>query len=183
MLPLLPWAIFYFLVALRAISSWWKRREQPAAPRQWHVALEALVLLSAINLWSNGSYIMTLHGAPEQRPQWVRMFDENEKLIGWLKDHVPPDAVIAGQNPALVNLYTGIKGVGSTEPGRNWERWKQLQVRYLVLTSYFVYSDPPPAEKRSKSCTARPLPKCASWVLVSLQRDPSGLNSTTLWTS
>lgn len=51
-----------------------------------------------INLWSNGSYILTLHGAPEKRPQWVRMFDENEKLLGWLKDNVSQDAVIAGQN-------------------------------------------------------------------------------------
>jgi hypothetical protein len=27
----------------------------------------------------------------------VRVFEENEKLLGWLKDNVPPDAVIAGK--------------------------------------------------------------------------------------
>jgi hypothetical protein len=37
------------------------------------------------------------------------MFDENEKLLGWLKDNMPPDAVITEQNPALVHLYTGLK--------------------------------------------------------------------------
>jgi hypothetical protein len=127
-----------------------RRHKKQADTRQWHVVLEALVLLSMINLWSNASYILTLHGAPEKHPQWVRMFDENEKLLGWLKGNVPPDAVIAGQNPALVNLYTGLKGVGSTEPSRNWERWKQFKVRYFVLTLYFVFTEFPPVEIRFK---------------------------------
>jgi hypothetical protein len=159
-LPLLPWAVFYLLEAVRAISGWLNRRHKKQTDNgRWHVALEALVLLSVINLWSNASYIVSLHGAPEKRPQWVRMFDENEKLMDWLKGKVPPDAVIAGQNPALVNLYTGLKGVGSTEPSRNWERWKQLKVRYFVLTSYFVYSEFPPAEKRFKEVYRTPVAK------------------------
>ncbi|MGH9847579.1 MAG: hypothetical protein ACREEM_53495 [Blastocatellia bacterium] len=78
------------------------------------------------------------------------MFYDNEKLIGWVGQNLPREAVVTSQNPALVHLYTGHKGVGSTDPARNWERWKNLNVRYFVLTSVAPLGEPPEREKRFK---------------------------------
>jgi hypothetical protein len=133
-----------------------RRPKKQTDTGQWHVALETLVLRSVINLWSNGSYILDLHGAPERRPQWVRMFAESEKLIGWMKDHVPSDAVIAAQFPALVYLYTDHKGDLQPDPVVNWERWKTLGVRYLAFMFYAPLGTPPASEQRFKEVYRSP---------------------------
>ena len=48
---------------------------------------------------------------------------------------MPKNAVIAAQNPALLNLYTGHKTVASDDPAGSWETWNKLGVRYLARTS------------------------------------------------
>lgn len=157
-LPLLPFVLFYLLTALQSMVRWLKRAAEAQAKYvEGKVALQALGFLFLVNLWSNSAYILSLHGLLGERPRWVRMFDDNENLIHWVGENLPRDAVITSQNPALVHLYTGHKGVGSTEPAKNWERWKQLQVRYLVLTSYFNYGEPRAAEKRFKELYRLPV--------------------------
>jgi hypothetical protein len=57
-------------------------------------------------------------------------------MYGWIRDHLPPDAIIAAQNPAQVYLFTGGQTIASDRPTEHWETWKRLNVRYLARTSF-----------------------------------------------
>ena len=154
-LPLLPWVIFYLLHGMQVVAGWAKRNaKQPTLGLTYATGI--LGFLMVVHCWSNGAYIANLRGWMGERPRWVQMFDDNERLVQWMGQNLSVDAVSASQNPALIHLYTGQKSVGSTEPARNWERWKQLQVRYYALTHYLPLGEPPVTEKRFKELYRTP---------------------------
>jgi len=148
-LPLLPWAMLYALFGVRAIFRLGTRLLRHHQPRSsWAMLGGAAACLAAISLYGNLTYILSLHGPESERPRWVRAYDENVALYQWLDKHTAPQSVIAAQNPALLHLFTGHKTIGSWEPGKNWEYWKQLGVRYLVSTSSSPVDEPNWAERR-----------------------------------
>jgi hypothetical protein len=149
LLPLLPLAIFYVLLGIRALYRVCVRQFRRSNPKvQWVVLGSAVGGLIVMNLGSNVAYILSVHGLHSERPAWMRAYEENEAIIKWVGENLPQDAVLATQNPALIHLYTGHKTVGSWEPARNWENWKRLNVRYGVFTSPYRLKEPSWAEKR-----------------------------------
>jgi hypothetical protein len=149
-LPLMPLMLFYMLLGLRAVCRLALKFRGSANRRRnyWPVLAGAVWCSAAISVYSNVTYIISLHGAPASRPVWVRAFEESEVMLRWANEHLPKDAVIAAQNPGLVYLYTGNKTVGNANPADNWERWKRLGVRHVALTYYRPLGEPTWAEKR-----------------------------------
>jgi hypothetical protein len=93
-------------------------------------------VILAVNLYGNAAYLIKLSGSLLERPVTIRIFEENEDLLKWVRERVPNDGAIATSNPPLVYLLTGRKSVGSDNPAKYWETWNQLGVRYLVRTQY-----------------------------------------------
>ena len=62
-------------------------------------------------------------------------FDENEAFMRYIGDHIPEHELIAADNPALLNLYTGHKTIASTNPAARWRVWNRLGVRYYARIS------------------------------------------------
>ncbi len=150
-LPLLPFMIFYILMGVRLIHAQSQRWRQIINPRaQWRVLAVLVWSLVALNIYDNAGYILEKKAHPaEESLDWIHHFDANVAMYKWIRENLPENKVIASINPPLVYLYTGRQTIGLENPGENWEKWKQLGVRYLVFSKLQV--DPPtPAESKFK---------------------------------
>jgi len=137
LLPLVPFLLFYILMGVRFFAELYQKLFD--APRPRGVLIPLLVfswLFVLSNLYANYDYIQRKYDpSPAYRLRWVGIYEENEALIKHVGESVPKNAVIATQNPALLNLYTGHKTVASDDPAGSWETWNKLGVRYLARTS------------------------------------------------
>jgi hypothetical protein len=140
-LPFLPFLLFYLALSVEAIHGFYPGLKSLASPGTRLKVMGALVgVILAINLYGNATYLFKLSGSLLERPVAIRVFEENEDLLKWVRERVPlappNDGAIATSNPPLVYLLTGHKTVGSDNPTKYWETWNQLGVRYLVRTQY-----------------------------------------------
>jgi hypothetical protein len=148
LLPLAPLLIFYVLAGVAAVHRLHQKMRQHELRTSPTTLGVVIAVILAANLYGNTVYISKkLQSSPSERPGWLNAFDENEKLLLWARDHLPRDAVIATSNPGLVYLYTGNKTVAFHNPAGNWDRWKQMNVRYLLRTATFVLPPTDPDER------------------------------------
>jgi hypothetical protein len=148
-LPLVAFIAFYFLMGLR----WLFQRIRPAVSQsaQMKLMVGGAALLAAISLAGHTRYIINANNpSPLDRPQWLQIFDEAERMMTWIKQSTPSDGIIATPNPPLIYLYTGHKTVALDTPALNWENWNKVGVRYMVQAS--IYPEPIyPAEAKYKT--------------------------------
>jgi hypothetical protein len=135
LLPLIPLLIFYQLMGLRAVFRLCQRLYAKPKPQVMWTTLTIIVwLMAALNVYANFGFIQKQYD-PGVRMQWHSDFEENTTLLRQVSEKLPPEAVLATQNPALVHLFTGHKTVALGDPASSWEMWKRLGVRYLVYAS------------------------------------------------
>ena len=150
LLPLAPLLLYYLLRGIKGLGDLYLTLTGEAAgSKEWLAATIVIWLVVAMNLYSNNQYIQKKNDpTPAYQLKWLRAFDENEALIKYAGTNLAKDAVVATQNPALVNLYTGHKTVASDDPAGSWENWKKLGVRYLVRTSPYPLGPPDASENK-----------------------------------
>jgi hypothetical protein len=129
-LPLTPFLLYYSLLGLMALVRLVTRRDGGAT------ALAALGLVIALDLGSHVNYVRHLYGPPDERPLWVRIFDEELELMRWVPSNVSPGQPVAAINPAMTYLYTGYQAVGYWTPLGTWGEWRRLGIHYMVDVSY-----------------------------------------------
>jgi len=161
LLPLIPFLIFYQLMGLRAVFLFIERLRRYGTgsgsdrPGSDHVPSESnrslplpvpyrraiwttltiiVWMIAALNVYANFAFIRKQYD-PGVRMQWHSDFEENAALLRQVGEKLPPEAVLATQNPALVHLFTGHKTVALGDPASSWEMWKRTGVRYLVYAS------------------------------------------------
>jgi hypothetical protein len=153
LLPLVPFLLFYLLASLQAFGDFYQKLSETTATAQktWRPATVLIWLVVALNLQSNYQFIQRMSDpSPAHQLKWQQAFDENVSLIKYVGENVSQDAVLATQNPALVNLYTGHKTVASDDPAGAWEIWKKIGVRYLVRTAPYRLEKSDAAESKFK---------------------------------
>lgn len=152
-LPLVAFIAFYFLLGVRCLFQGVRRSASLAV--QTKLMAGGAVLLALISLVGHTRYIINANSvSPLDRPQWLQIFDEAERMMTWVKQSIPSngpaDGIIATPNPPLIYLYTGHKTVALDAPARNWENWNKVGVRYMVQAS--IYPEPiDPAERNYKT--------------------------------
>ena len=125
MLPLLPFFVFYASEGIEALVG--------LATRRARLAEQAATAFLAVCLVSHVAVdLAPLVGGAGERTVWQQAFDENRALLGWVRENVPGDAVLATHNPAMVHLYTGRKTVGYWMPSTDLGRWRAAGVAYWV---------------------------------------------------
>ncbi len=155
LLPLIPFLIFYQLMGLRAVFCRYGTGSGSDRPGSDHIPSESnrslplpvpyrhamwttLTIsawaIAALNVYANFAFIQKQYD-PGVGMQWHSDFAENEALLRQVAEQLPPEAVLATQNPALVHLFTGHKTVALGDPASSWEMWKRAGVRYLVYAS------------------------------------------------
>jgi len=137
LLPLTAFLLFYILMGVRFFAQLYQKLYDEPNPRGVLIPLLVFSWLFVLsNLYANYQYIQRKYDpSPAYQLRWISTYEENEALIKHIGESVPKNAVIASQNPALLNLYTGHKTVASDDPAGSWETWNKLGVRYLARTS------------------------------------------------
>ncbi|MBS1806803.1 MAG: hypothetical protein JST84_01260 [Acidobacteria bacterium] len=129
LLPLAPFLLHYLLQGLATVARWGQRiNDEWALPR---ICMLCVLALYAYDQWG---YLKQIRQSPEA-VSWRAEFTEVQASLDWARQHLPADAIVAANNPAQFYLYTGRKAVTSSHPKQNWERWRTLGVRYLVILS------------------------------------------------
>lgn len=137
-LPLAPFLILYLLAGLAGLH---------ALSRRWlrcnHSSLAGLRIflfcVLGLSCYDHAQYLLLRQADSARQPEWLRNFDETSATLQWMREHLPPGAVIASNSPALVYLHTGCKSLAADDPAGNWQDWKRLGVRYVaVLKPYAI---------------------------------------------
>jgi len=140
LLPLVPFLFFYLLRGVAWMAGRLRRLSARRDPRGASGEVAVLLAISwsfvGSGLYANYQYIQRKYDpVPEHRTRWIEAFRENESFLGYIGQNVPKDELLATDNPALVNLYTGHKTIASMNPAARWEVWRHLGVRYLAEVS------------------------------------------------
>ncbi|MBX3278184.1 MAG: hypothetical protein KF868_09300 [Acidobacteria bacterium] len=148
-IPLLPFAIFYLLIGLRLIYHLHLRLSQRPITSAWAGMSAIASVIILVSLYGNIKYTIDKYSADANKhPQLIRAFDENLKLLEWMNNMLPADAVVATPNPPLVYLYTGRRTIAIDNPGANWATWQRLRVSHLAHISPAPLGQPSQAERR-----------------------------------
>jgi hypothetical protein len=151
-LPLTPFLIYYVIIGLRLIYDLHLKFLQQPRREAW-VGLTILVgMIAALHLYGHIDYILKKRSPLKaDRPQLIASFEENEELLKWIKERLSSEAVIASENPALINLYTGYKTIAADNPSGNWATWNRLNVRYIARVNAYRVANASLAEIRYKT--------------------------------
>jgi hypothetical protein len=126
-LPLAPLVVFYFLCGLEVLSA------AAARARAWHFAGAfriAAACILAFFCTEHALYIRSMNsGTP---PPWLQEHAEVKTVTDWLATNLTRPGSVASNNPGLVYLATGRKGVSMGNAHENWELWQRSGIRYGV---------------------------------------------------
>lgn len=112
-LPLSPFLLLYL----------WRGIWHPASARI------ALMVVLGFQLMDHSLFIREKRAGTAV---WGAEAADAEALLTWMGTHLDGPGAIASSNPGLVYLRTGRKGVVSSFPDANWERWRASGVRYVA---------------------------------------------------
>lgn len=133
LLPLMPFLFFYLLTGIAGIHQFIQRRrtENSSPLTALRIVLVCVVVFYG---YDHAQYLLLMHqSGAESRPEWLRNFSETEATLRWMREHLPPDAIVASSSPAMVYLYTGFRTVSADDPTGNRENWQKLGVRYAAI--------------------------------------------------
>lgn len=144
---LVPFTPFILLYLLRGVDALWPlirrllRRDDGEALTLGNFSAAARVFLLCavlLNVYDHVNYILRKFDVVGSRPEWLQSFDETEELLSWMRVNIPPDSVVATENPPLVHLRTGLKTVWSAaDPLKNPEDFARRNVAYLAHVSAY----------------------------------------------
>lgn len=137
LLPLIPFLIFYQLMGVKALVLVCRRLyARPGLRVMWTTLAAVAWVIAALNVYANLIFIQKQYSRPPGvRMQWHSDFEENARILGYVRAMLPADAVLATQNPALVHLFTRHKTVALGDPASSSQMWNRVGVRYLVYAS------------------------------------------------
>ncbi len=132
-LPLAPFLLHYILVGLATLTQGAHRLLRRAkANDEWAVPRLFMLCVLALYGYDHLGYIRSQLQNTEASA-WMSEYKESSETLEWVRTHLPPDAVVAASNPARVFLHSGHKAISCEQPLENWEIWKRIGVRYVVI--------------------------------------------------
>lgn len=155
-LPLAPFVAFYFLCGLEALSA------AIARSREWHFSGAfriAATCILAFFVAEHTAYLRSVKsGTP---PPWLKEYADVKTVTDWLATNLTGEGSVASNNPGLVYLTTGRRGVSMGNVRENWQQWQRSGIRYGVAIH--------PASKPDNTLPYRTLyesPDGSRWVVT-----------------
>lgn len=134
LLPLFPFFIDYFLTGLEQLATWTVSiRKTSTASNSDVVQPIVRITLSCIiglNLYEHAECVR--YGRFESPPQtstWAQNFRSSKNVLQWVHDHLPPDEVVATDNPSLTYMYSRLK-----TRDLSIDQARKLNIRFYVWT-------------------------------------------------
>jgi hypothetical protein len=124
-LPLAPFVIFYFFCGLE------RARALAAGAVEWRfgaafrTAAACILLLFAAE---HAQYVWTARYGPQ--PLWLKEYSDIRTLTDWMREHLDSEGHVASNNPGLIFLATGRKGVSMGDARQRWTEWQRAGIRY-----------------------------------------------------
>lgn len=132
-LPLAPFLLHYILVGLKTLTQRAQQfLRQTKAKDEWAAPRLFMFCVLALYGYDHFGYIQSQMQSPETSG-WMSEYQESSETLEWVRTHLPSDAIVAASNPARVFLHSGHKAISCEQPLENWETWKRLGVRYVVI--------------------------------------------------
>ncbi len=159
-LPLAPFVVFYFLCGLEVISAAIARSREWGFGGAFRIAAACILVFFCAE---HTQYIRSMKsGTP---PTWLQEHAEVKTVTDWLAANLTAPGSVASNNPGLVYLATGRKGVSMGNARENWQLWQRSGIRYGVALH--------PADKPDDSLPCQTLYQTTDgkrWVLELLPR-------------
>jgi hypothetical protein len=145
LVPFIPFIFLYLVNGIDGASRALLRLLKPdrSRPARALSTPARIFLMCAIllNLYEHGSYLLGKFHVAGSSPVMIQSFSEAEQLMAWMRANLPPTAIVATENPPLVNLLTGLRTVSITSKPEELARRK---VNYAAHISQFFA--PPSAD-------------------------------------
>ncbi len=126
-LPLAPFVVFYFLCGLEVLSAAIARTGEWRFGGAFRIAA---VCILAFFCAEHIAYIRSMKsGTP---PTWLKEHAEVKTVTDWIASNLKGPGSVASNNPGLVYLATGRKGVSMGNAQENWQVWQRSGIRYGV---------------------------------------------------
>jgi hypothetical protein len=132
-LPLAPFLLYYILIGLTTLASSASQLLRHAkVADEWAVPRIFMFCVLALYGYDHFAYIRgQLQNTKSS--EWITEYNESLEVMQWMRTHLPPDSIVASNNPAFVFLYSERKAISCERPLENAEQWKQIGVRYMVV--------------------------------------------------
>ena len=152
-LPLAPFILFYFFCGVEVVVNTVRRRAWSfGAPFRITAAIVLLLVT-----WEHAQYVWSARFGPA--PAWLQQYEDTRLVTDWMNEHLHAEGFVASNNPGLVYLATGRKGVSMGDARTRFKEWQALGVRYAAALQV--------APKLPASLGSRPLyesPRLKLWV-------------------
>jgi len=126
-LPLAPFVVFYFLCGLEVLSAAIGRSREWRFGGAFRIAAACIL---AFFVAEHTGYVRSMKsGTP---PPWLKEYAEVKTVTDWLATNLTGDGAVASNNPGLVYLTTGRRGVSMGNARENWQDWQHSGIRYGV---------------------------------------------------
>ncbi|MFN7927558.1 MAG: hypothetical protein U0Y68_06375 [Blastocatellia bacterium] len=138
-LPLTPFLLFYLLRGIKFCFDLLQQKlGEGEAQAPWQLLAVVTSLFLVLHLYEHATYLWSKFQTQEDlRPSYIRVFEQNQEMLNWIKANTQTDALFAAENPPLVYLYTNCKTVHQGVIRTDWERYEKLGVRYWVRSGRF----------------------------------------------
>jgi hypothetical protein len=132
-LPLAPFLLYYLAIGLLTIrQSAQKLLRSANATAEWSVVRVLLFCVLGLYAYDHIGYVRSQLQNPESSG-WISEYNESMETLEWVRTSLPADAIVASNRPVNIFLHTGRKAVACDQVLENWERWKRVGVRYIVV--------------------------------------------------
>jgi hypothetical protein len=128
-LPLAPFLVFYFLRGLEAIAAAARSTTCTFGPPS-RIAVMCILVLFGME---HTQYIWMMRNG--SAPVWLAEYRDVKGATDWLKANLAGEGHVASNNPGLVYLTTGRKGLSMGNARAHWQSWQAGGVRYAVAIS------------------------------------------------
>jgi hypothetical protein len=126
-LPLAPFVVFYFFCGLEVLSAAIARSREWRFGATFRIAAACILAFFAAE---HTAYVRSMKSATP--PTWLKEQAEIKTVTDWLASNLKGPGSVASNNPGLVYLATGRKGLSMGNARENWQSWQRSGIRYGV---------------------------------------------------
>jgi hypothetical protein len=110
LVPLFPILLYYLILAVGGLSRFLRVVFHSYMQVDvWRASRIVTLCILGFFIFDHASYLIAKRAGPgsSEYPEWLVNFNAERQAALWLRDHTPPNEIIAGDNLPLIYFYSG----------------------------------------------------------------------------